>query len=266
MQRVPGFGYKELGAILQQSPQGIPDLYCSRCRAHLQRSSISMCSVSVICSSVVPCSCCALLPFISHAAPFDSCGYCPFGLVCPRCCLPCYHPPPPHTQASIARRILSKWGQGYADFSGKDDLALIADLSGLNGAKITLAGVTYDQLELALDGSEVYGFRQGVELFTAIADARVLKRVKKVPLLGVAHDVSGANGGVESGGPKMGEQGIPCLRRRGSGGKGGREKGSKGGREGSMRRGEGARDGAHQLGTEGEGGCKHGGCVKRGPL
>lgn len=174
--------------------------------------------------------------------------------------------PPPHTQASIARRILSKWGQGYADFSGKDDLALIADLSGLNGAKITLAGVTYDQLELALDGSEVYGFRQGVELFTAIADARVFKRVKKVPLLGVAHDVSGTNGGVESGGPKMGEQGIPCLRRRGSGGKGGREKGSKGGREGSMRKGEGARDGAHRLGTEGEGGCKHGGCVKRGPL
>jgi hypothetical protein len=149
-----------------------------------------------------------LPPCICHALPLSVSGG--YHLPCPCCYWPCYphSPPATHIQAGIAWRILSKWGQGYADFSGRDDLALIADLSGLNGAKITLAGVTYDSLELALDGAEVYGFRDGEEGFTAIADARVLKRVKKAPLLGVSHDVSwGVRGGGGGEGSRKGGRG-----------------------------------------------------------
>lgn len=74
---------------------------------------------------------------------------------------------------------------------------MIADLSGCTGdgadsptGHITLAGVTFDHLELALDGSEAYGFQQGESGLTEVDDEEILERVQKVPLLGVSQDVS----------------------------------------------------------------------------
>lgn len=125
-------------------------------------------------------------------------------------------------QAGIGNRLLQQ-GSQYAHFSGKDDLAVILDLSGTSTAtaaaagtgsrttgaagtgsttaaaaagtgSITLGGVTYTRLEVSLDGDEAFGFKEGVPGFTSIEDARLLRKVDKGPLLGVSHNVSEKGG------------------------------------------------------------------------
>jgi hypothetical protein len=95
-------------------------------------------------------------------------------------------------QAAIGHRILDQANQAeqFADFSGKDDLALVVDLS---GGSITDGGKNCTHIQVEIDGAVCFCFEEGKpRLADDFADvsSRVLPRLRKLPLLGVTLDVS----------------------------------------------------------------------------
>jgi hypothetical protein len=95
-------------------------------------------------------------------------------------------------QAAIGNRVLNRANQAelFADFSGKDDLALVVDLS---GGSIQDGGKIYTQVQVELEAARCLCFEDGKSKLSdeyADVSSRVLPRLKDMPLLGVTHDVS----------------------------------------------------------------------------
>jgi hypothetical protein len=95
-------------------------------------------------------------------------------------------------QCTIGNRIFNSADQAdlFADFSGKDDLALVMDLS---GGSIKDSGKTYTHVQVNIDTVECFCFEEGKpKLADAYVDvsSRVVPRLKAMPLLGVTLDVS----------------------------------------------------------------------------